>query len=144
MRRGAIGFALLAALAAAALARPQAETVAGVAFDWGANEALVEAGGAADRYAPDANIARVKAERTARLVAARRLHAALAALPADRLGCDKPPAKAPVEDACARAPARKIDWGSDGSVRLTLAVPLAGFACRGGAPDGGVHKGVTP
>lgn len=72
---------------------------------------------AADLRAPSADIARVKAERSARDRAKKKLAAALGTL-RPHLGTA---AKERLVDA---AEARDISYGSDGSVQLTLSLPV--------------------
>jgi len=93
---------------------------------------------AADLHAPSAAVARVRAERTARVVAARRLLQALEAMPRERIGCGRSAlSQATVEAAAARAETRSIEWSSDGSVALTLRIPLRELAAPGGPEASG-------
>ena len=86
---------------------------------WDADAHRLEAHGVAvaDPRAPSADVARVKAERQARVAAGDRLRRALTAL---GYRGDEPTARALVE----RGQARNIDYGADGSVTLDLVIDV--------------------
>jgi hypothetical protein len=85
-------------------------------------------------HAPSAQVGRVEAERKARRSALLVLKKELAELPASRLGCESAAELPGLEKAVDEAPPAQIDWGSDGSVRLVLRVPLAALAAPKPAP----------
>ncbi|MSP62809.1 MAG: hypothetical protein EXR72_21245 [Myxococcales bacterium] len=114
---------LLALLPSLAQAKPVIEKLGDLTIDFSAGTIEVRGAGAPDLRAPSAEIARLKAERTAREDAARRLKAGLAAIPTARLGCNDPTGLT-ITAALKGAETKQIDWGSDGSVTLTLRVPL--------------------
>ena len=110
--------------------------------DFSAGVVLVEGAAAADPHAPNAGVARVRAENLARSIAARRLALALSQVSIGRLGCPGRPSQEVIDAATARAPAERIEWSSDGSVALELRVPLAQLAAlpaqHATTPDGGI------
>lgn len=110
--------------------------------DFSGGVVLVEGAAAADPHAPNAGVARVRAENLARSIAARRLAVALSQVSLPRLGCPSRPSQATIDAAAARAPTERIEWSSDGSVTLELRVPLAELAALPAqhalVPDGGV------
>jgi hypothetical protein len=124
----------LGLIAAGGAAEPVARGAdARVEIDWAAGHIRAVGAGAADIRAPGPDIARIAAERTARQAAAKRLTEAARALPADTLSAeatvgdvlDKDPAAAErLAAAVARARDLDIDYSSDGSVEVTLALPL--------------------
>lgn len=128
-----------AATATAAGAGPIVERFGPARVDFSAGTVSIEGAAAADLHAPNAGVARVRAERAARAIAARRLAAALADVSLSRVGCKVRPAPATLDAAAARAPAERIEWSSDGSVALELRIPLADLAVPGpqAAPDAG-------
>ncbi len=96
-----------------------------IAVDPATATIAVRGAGAPALNAPSAEVGRVKAERTARADAAKRLARGLAALAPEKLGC-RDAAKLPtVDQALQRAETAAIQWGSDGSVQLTLRVKTA-------------------
>jgi hypothetical protein len=103
----------------------------------------VPGAGAPDLHPPSAEVARVKAERTARADAGRRLLHGLAALPAKQLGCRDASRLPTVDKAIERAEVASIEWGSDGSVRLTLRVKAADLVA-GRSVMAGPHAGIFP
>ena len=122
--------ALAALLCAPALARakPVVERLGELTVDFSAGAVEVRGVGAPSLESPSAQVGRVEAERSARADAGRRLRRGVEALPANRLGCNDP-AKLPALDrALADAQVAEIDWGSDGSVKLTLRIKLASLA----------------
>ena len=127
-------------LAAPAWGAPVRETFGAATVDFSAGQVVVAGAAAADPHAPSAAVARVRAERTARQVAARRLLSALEAVPRERLGCGRSPlSPSTVDGAAARAETQSIEWSSDGSVALTLRIPLGQLAAPAG-PDGGAAE----
>lgn len=127
------------------------EPAGGIPIDVAAGTVEVQGAGAADPNAPNATVARTKAERTARVVAARRLAKALSSLPKERLGCERgAPTEASIEAAALTAEASWIDWGSDGSVTLTLRLSLASLLpssdqrLSGAEPKPGVVSPTAP
>ena len=119
------------------------EKVGAATVDFSMGTVRVEAAAAADLHAPNAAVARVRAERAARGQAARRLGAALSLVSPSRLGCASRPSQAALDTAARRAPVDRIEYASDGSVALVLRVALADLvapaaaATRGPGPDGG-------
>jgi hypothetical protein len=89
----------------------------GAAYDARAHRLQARAAAAADLRAPSAEVARWKAERTARARAEHKLEAALRAL-----GADGDPGKI-----VANATIADERYGSDGSVELTLALSTDGI-----------------
>jgi len=123
--RWTLALALIATAAPAATAAPIVERAGEVTVDFSAGVIEVRGVGAPGLRTPTAQIARVEGERAARADAGRRLVRGLGALGRARLGCDDA-AKLPALDAAVQAAeAREIDWGSDGSVKLLLRVPVA-------------------
>jgi hypothetical protein len=90
-------------------------SVAGAQYDAEAHQLKARGVAAADLRAPSAAIARVKAERTARERAEKKLAAAL-----KELGYKKPPA-----EILKKAEITDEQFGSDGSVELTLKLDTA-------------------
>jgi hypothetical protein len=92
----------------------------GASYDAAAHRLEARGAAAADLRAPSAEVARVKAERSARAQAEKKLEAALR-----ELGCKRDPAElaqsATVEDE---------QFGSDGSVELLLALPTKDLDLR--------------
>jgi hypothetical protein len=136
LQRGAGAALLVCMLVAAAAAAPRAQPVIvpvddGAAIDW--TRGLITAVGAApgDIRAPSPELARVGAERRARVQARERLQAAARALRLhgdDRLVGAIADADAAVAGRLSAAVARAldlaVDYGSDGSVVLTAGLPL--------------------
>jgi hypothetical protein len=90
----------------------------GARYDARAHKLEARGAAAADLRAPSAQIARVRAERTARSRAEQRLRAALAELgaPADK-----------IDELLASAAISDEQFGSDGSVQLMLTVLTSGL-----------------
>jgi hypothetical protein len=147
------------AASAPAPADPIERLAPGVQIDW-ARGVLSAAGScAADLFAASAEVARVKAERLARLRAEDRLRKALAALGGDK---DKSRAErlarllAPAAAAdvarldVARATVARIDYAATGSVSLRLELPLRPAAPAASAPpaapnpDAGAPESESP
>jgi hypothetical protein len=134
-----MALAWLGAAASVAVAAPVTEPLGEIAVDYSAGTVEVPGTGAADMHAPNAQVGRLKAERTARAAAARRLLEALHALPRDKLGCDPARAAAKellVDPVVAQAQPAAIEWGSDGSVTLSFKLPLAALAPAAPSPGG--------
>lgn len=128
--RAALALAIFPSLA---LAKPVTEKIGSVLIDYSAGTLAVPGAGAADMHAPNAQVARFKAERTARADAGKRLLATLRSLPVERLGYpnnffkDERSSGEPgrtIDAAVAEARAEPLEWESDGSVTLTLHVPF--------------------
>jgi hypothetical protein len=129
----------MAAPAAWAVAPPRPEQVApGVLIDWDAG--TVEAGGraAADLRAPTAEVARIKAERTAKERAREQIKKALLDLPKSRWP-DRP-AAALLDPALAGAETVKLDYGSSGSVYLRLRLSLSALPTAPLPPAGARNR----
>jgi hypothetical protein len=102
--------------------------VAGTGASYSAEQKILRAHGAAaaDLRAPSAEVARIRAERTARMRAEKKLQAALSAL--GPLGSKIAPKK--VEELLAAAKIVDEQFGSDGSVELQLELSTEGLALR--------------
>jgi hypothetical protein len=81
-----------------------------------------EAAAAADLRAPSAGVARIKAERTARARAEKKLEAALRHL---KCKLDEPALRKALES----AEVADVTWGSDGSVQLKLTLDTRPLSC---------------
>jgi hypothetical protein len=92
----------------------------GASFDAKAQRLSARGAAAADVRAPSAEIARVKAERAARKQAEHKLEAALKALGGD-------PAGEPARKALDGAQVSDEEYGSDGSIELTLTIATDGL-----------------
>lgn len=98
--------------------------------DFSAGTVEVPGVGVPGLHAPSAQVGRSEAERKARRDALLRLKKELSELPAGRLGCEAAAELPGLEAAVAEATPSKIDWGSDGSVRLVLRVRLGTLAAK--------------
>jgi hypothetical protein len=109
--------------------------------DFSAGTVEVPGVGVPSLHAPSAQVGRSEAERKARRDALLRLKKELSDLPAGRLGCESAGELPGLEAAVAEATPSKIDWGSDGSVRLMLRVRLGALAAKS-PPDAGSSSGI--
>ncbi len=123
--------ALLGALAVGARAKPVVQKLPGRgSVNWTRGVILAEGAASADLQAPRARIARVRAERIARERATAKLAEQARALPVaaggtvgERLDADEV-ARRRFDRAVARALDERVDYDSDGSVNVVLALPV--------------------
>jgi hypothetical protein len=120
---------MVALTAAGAAAAPVTSTVAAVDVDWTRGVAIARAVAPADRRAPSPAVARSGARRAAEDRARAMLAAAARALPWAAGGTvgeavDDKGAAAALEAAVARAAVTAADYLTDGSVRVTVALPI--------------------
>lgn len=156
---GVVGPVGLLMMAAGALAQPKggvqrpaasAARVAlqpGVWVDW--ERGVLEAAGscAADLFAASADVARIKAERLARLRAEERLRKALASLGHDDKGRTHLAAYGGVEQVAKLDPAKArvlaVDYASSGSVSLRLELPMSPQPAKSEPPAAGPDSGAV-
>lgn len=132
-----VGFtgALAPAVSAAPAAAAAPQSIApGVSVDWGRGVLIAAASCAADLFAPSAEIARIKAERLARMRAEQRLRKGLQALSREPRFHDKVAPALLAQLDPSQAQVAHVEYAATGSVSLRLELPLTAAPTKAPAP----------